>query len=98
MTELVVNGVEFVVIPKQEYLSLKLQARGVDAVAYASDSIASGLRKAREAAGLTQAELAKRMKRSQALISSAESGAKDVGMRYVKSVLAACGLPDDWKP
>jgi transcriptional regulator with XRE-family HTH domain len=51
----------------------------------------------REAAGLTQVELSKRLKKSQAFVSGAESGASRVGERYVIAVLKACGLPEDWK-
>jgi len=50
-----------------------------------------------EAAGLTQVELSKRLKKSQAFVSGAESGASRVGERYVLAVLKACGLPEDWK-
>ena len=101
MTELIVKGEEFVVIPKAEYLRMKREigeeAEGDD-IEFMEKAIGQSLRKAREFAGLTQAELAKRLKRSQALVSSAENGNKDIGIRYVKSVLTACGLPEDWKP
>ncbi|MBP7756067.1 MAG: helix-turn-helix transcriptional regulator [Acidobacteria bacterium] len=42
-------------------------------------------------AGLTQAELGRRLRRSQAMVSAAENGAMRVGERYVKAVLRACG-------
>jgi transcriptional regulator with XRE-family HTH domain len=60
--------------------------------------IARDLRAARVQAGLSQVELAKRMRRSQTLISLAEAGRVSVGERYVLAVLKACGLPPDWKP
>lgn len=103
MTELEVRGETFVVIPKREYLRLKA-ASGEDigdegdAFAFMNLAIGENIRKARVAAGITQAELAKRLNRSQALVSSAENGTKEVGARYVKAVLKACGLPEDWTP
>jgi transcriptional regulator with XRE-family HTH domain len=69
----------------------------VDAVEFARTSIANDLRAMREAAGLTQVELAKKLKKSQAFVSGAESGSSRVGERYVLAVMAACGLPEDWK-
>jgi len=92
------QGEEFVVIPKLEYDRLRgIPDGSVDAVEFARNSIANDLRAMREAAGLTQVELAKRLKKSQAFVSGAESGASRVGERYVLAVLKACGLPDDWK-
>jgi hypothetical protein len=40
--------------------------------------------------------LAKRLAKSQAFVSMAESGRAVVGDRYVHAVLAACGLPPTW--
>jgi ribosome-binding protein aMBF1 (putative translation factor) len=100
-TELIVKGETFVVIPKTEYLRLRHVAGeddGVDAIEFTRMSIASDLRAAREKAGLTQAQLAKKMGKSQTLISSAESGTKSVGARYVAAALEACGLPKNWSP
>lgn len=92
-----IHGEEFVVIPRSEYNHLCGVPDGsVEAVPYAMHSIGAGLRQARDAAGLTQAELARRMKRSQSFVSEAESGASRVGERYVKAVLKACGLPETW--
>ncbi len=68
----------------------------VNAHALVRDSIAQDLRKAREHAGLTQNELAERLGKSQTMVSQAESGSARVSERYVRSVLAACGLPEDW--
>ena len=93
-----IHGEEFVVIPKLEYDRLRgIPDGSLDAVEFARNSIANDLRAMREAAGLTQVELAKRLKKSQAFVSGAESGASRVGERYVQAVLKACGLPDDWK-
>ena len=94
-----VRGVEFVVIPKADYLRLqggKLPAGSVDAHEFVRQSIAADLRAAREAAGLTQAQLAEHMGKSQTMVSQAESGAMRVSERYVRAVLKACDLPMDW--
>jgi ribosome-binding protein aMBF1 (putative translation factor) len=96
---LTVRGVEYVVIPKAEYLRMKgaTALRTVDAHEAIRGSIGEGLRAAREEAGLTQAELAERMGKSQTMVSQAESGTARVSERYVRAVLDACGLPEDWK-
>jgi len=70
----------------------------VNAVTFGMESLGRSLRLAREEAGLTQAELAKRLRRSQAMVSSAETGTVRIGQRYVAAVLRACKLPEDWKP
>jgi len=69
----------------------------VDAIAFGRTSLGATLRQAREAVGMTQAELAKRMGKSQTMVSHAELGSISVGERYVKAVLRACGLPANWK-
>jgi DNA-binding XRE family transcriptional regulator len=93
-----IHGEAFVLIPKSEYDHLRgIPDGSAEAVPYARASIGASLRKAREAAGLTQVELARRLKRSQSFVSEAESGSSRVGERYVKAVLAACGLPGDWR-
>lgn len=91
---------EYVILPKTDYLKLRdsagLPSGSVDAVPYARASIGSTLRAARELAGLTQAALAKSMRKSQSMVSGAESGGISVSSRYVAAVLKACGLPTDW--
>ena len=58
-----IHGEEFVVIPKRDYDRLRgIPDGSVDAVEFARTSIANDLRAMREAAGLTQVELAKRLK------------------------------------
>lgn len=69
----------------------------VDAIAYARRIIARDLRAARVQAGLTQAQLARKLRRTQAVVSQAETGHASVGERYVLAVLKACGLPPDWR-
>jgi DNA-binding XRE family transcriptional regulator len=46
----------------------------------------------RRVAGLTQWQLAKRLGRSQTVVSQAEWGATRIGHRYVRAVMVACGL------
>jgi hypothetical protein len=91
---------EYVILPKGEYLRLRdiagVPAGSVDAVEYARASIGATLRAAREHAGLTQSELAKALKKSQPMISGAESGSISVSARYVAAVLKVCRLPEDW--
>lgn len=67
-----------------------------DGVAWAHAEIARTLVRTREKAGLSQDELAERLKKSQALVSRAESGEVRVGEQYMAAVLKACGLPADW--
>jgi hypothetical protein len=93
-----IHGEEFVVIPRSEYDCLwGIPEGSVEAVPYAMKSIGASLRKARENAGLTRAELARRMNRSQSFVSEAEGGVSRVGERYVQAVLKACGLPEAWQ-
>lgn len=91
---------EYVVLPRAEYLRLQrlagVPAGSVDAIEYARASIGRTLKDARQHAGLTQAELAKALKKSQPMVSGAESGSISVSSRYVAAVLKACGLPEDW--
>jgi ribosome-binding protein aMBF1 (putative translation factor) len=95
---LTIRGVEYVVIPKSEYLRVQDSAREgtVDAHAFVRESIAGDLRAAREHAKLTQENLAKRMGKSQTLVSQAEAGIARISERYVRAVLKACRLPADW--
>jgi hypothetical protein len=91
---------EYVLIPKEEYEALirPRKTGAVEAIAYGRTSLARDLLAARKAAALTQAELAKRLRISQSLVSQAEQGKVKVGERYVASVLKACRLPSNWAP
>jgi ribosome-binding protein aMBF1 (putative translation factor) len=96
---LTIRGVEYVVIPKVEYLRVHDRALAdgaVDAHPFVRNSIAEDLRAARKHAKLTQADLAKKMGKSQTLVSQAEAGIARVSERYVRAVLKACRLPADW--
>jgi addiction module HigA family antidote len=68
-----------------------------DAVGFARKAIGNDLREARKRAGLTHAELARKLRKSRAMVAAAESGQTSVGESYVRAVLKACGLPADWK-
>jgi len=97
----VLDQKEYVILPKTEFLKLKsgykIDLKGaVDALEYGLSSLGRDLRKARLKAGLTQVQLARRLKKSQAMVSSAEAGRVRVGSRYVERVLVACGLPKNW--
>jgi transcriptional regulator with XRE-family HTH domain len=78
---LTVGDAKYEVLPRSE-----VSARGV----------AGWLRDARREAGLTQVALAKRLGRSQTLVSLAENGRALVGDRYLQAVVAACQLPAGW--
>lgn len=101
--DMTIDGQRYVALPEVEYLKLVPDAKKredgtVDALAFIQDAIAADLRAAREHAGLTQAELAKKMGKSQPMIARAEAGQTRVGEKYLHAVLTACGLPKDWKP
>ena len=53
---------------------------------------------ARRAAKLSQAQLARRVGRSQTFVGRVERGVIACGEAYVLAVLQACGLPADWRP
>ncbi len=93
------DGEEFVLVPRAEYLSMTGVLPGtVEAAPFMRSLIAKNLRVAREAAGFTQDQLALKLKKSQPLVSGAETGTVSVGEAYIASVLKACGLPKDWTP
>ncbi len=75
-----------------------LEGRPAPAADARAKALAPRLRAARRQAGLTQAQLAERMGRSQALVSLAERGGLRIGTPYLHAVLDACGLPRDWQP
>jgi hypothetical protein len=95
-----IDNEDYVAIPRADYLRLLGDPEldgAVEAVAFARKAIGEDLRVARETAGLTQAELAKKLGKTQPMVSGAESGTIRVGERYVAAVLKACGLPKTWK-
>jgi transcriptional regulator with XRE-family HTH domain len=96
-----IGGVDFVLVPVAEYLRLGGDASrlaSTRSLAKGAASVAKRLYDARRHAGLTQAQLAKRLGKSQPMVSQAESGAARVSERYVRTVLDACRLPSTWRP
>jgi transcriptional regulator with XRE-family HTH domain len=88
-----IAGVDFLLVPATR------RTGSADANGTMSRGTAAAKRRlweARQAARLTQAQLAKRLGRSQAMVSQAESGTSRVSERYVSKVLDACGLQQDW--
>jgi ribosome-binding protein aMBF1 (putative translation factor) len=110
-SEFEVRGVRFVVVPKDELQKLLREvaepnprdkemidfAKLIDPAEVLPGIIGNELRAARETAGLTQAQLAKKLNRSQGFVCGAERGSTKVSVRYVEKVLKVCGLPSDWK-
>jgi hypothetical protein len=93
-----IGHTEYVVMPRAEYLRMGGIPEGsVDAAEFTGAAIAADLRAAREAAGLSQPELAKKLRKSTSMVSGVEAGRVRVGERYVAAVLKACRLPKDWK-
>ena len=94
-----IDGKEYVVLPKAEYQRLTGGDAGdelIDAKAFTRSAIASSLRKAREHAGLSQTELAKKLRVSQPMVSAVEAGRTQVSEKYALRVLKACKLPPKW--
>jgi ribosome-binding protein aMBF1 (putative translation factor) len=89
------NGKKYMAIPLAEYKRLA-KVRNVDAQEATRNLIAESLKAAREAGGLTQAQLAAKLKKSQTMIAQSESGVMHVSETYVAKVLKACGLPKTW--
>lgn len=69
-----------------------------DALPYVRALIADGLRTAREQAGLSQMDLARKLKKARTKISAVEAGEVVASERYFLGALRVCGLPFDWKP
>jgi ribosome-binding protein aMBF1 (putative translation factor) len=94
---LTIEGAEYVVLPKAEYLRLLHGEPRNEALEYGLLSLGRDLKAARAHAGMTQAELAKKLKKSQATVSGSESGTIRISEKYIAKVLKVCGLPADWK-
>jgi ribosome-binding protein aMBF1 (putative translation factor) len=94
-----VDGHEYVALPKADYARLIRSAppETVDALEYVLGALGRNLKAARKSAGLTQAQLAKKLGKAQATVSGSENGKTQVSDKYVAKVLKVCGLPADWK-
>jgi ribosome-binding protein aMBF1 (putative translation factor) len=94
---LTINGAKYVAVPEAEYDRLRSGAgEKPDGADWARAALGRTLQRARKEAGLSQEQLASKLRKSQTLVSRAESGELSVSERYVASVLKACGLPKDW--
>jgi ribosome-binding protein aMBF1 (putative translation factor) len=80
----VVAGEEWIAVRKGDF------ARLVDEPTPKEAALGKRLRAARLASGLTQADIARRMRRTQATVSRIESGRVRPSRRYVERVLALC--------
>jgi transcriptional regulator with XRE-family HTH domain len=88
-----VGGVDFVLVPAARRVGrVELGTRSASGV----NATTRRLWEARQQARLTQAQLAKRLGCSQAMVSQAESGRDRVSERYVNKVLEACQLQAGW--
>jgi DNA-binding XRE family transcriptional regulator len=87
---LTINGREYVAVPREEF-ERNNPAGHVDAIAFGRASVGADLKSVRVAAGLTQAQLAKIMGKSQPMIAQAESGLMRVSPKYFDAVVEACG-------
>jgi len=96
---LIIDGDDYVALPKADYLRLVGDAgeETLDALEFTLASLGHDLRVAREYAGLTQAELAKKLKKAQTTVSQSEAGKIRVGEAYVAKLLRVCGLPENWR-
>ena len=97
MNELSLNGEEYVVLPKAEFLRLTGKAPRNEALEFVLAALGQDLKAARVHAGLTQEQLAKKLKKAQTTVSQSEAGLIRVSEAYVKSVMKACKLPTTWK-
>jgi ribosome-binding protein aMBF1 (putative translation factor) len=86
-------------LPKVDYERLvrSVTPETVDALEYVLGALGRNLKAARESAGLTQAQLAKKLGKAQTTVSGSENGKTQVSDKYVAKVLKVCGPPHDWK-
>jgi ribosome-binding protein aMBF1 (putative translation factor) len=94
-----IAGTEYAVLPKVDYLRLVQDSPAAplkDAREAVRAVLGTRLREARKQAGLSQSELARRMKVSQPMVAAVESGRARIGADYTKRLLKACGLPANW--
>lgn len=94
---LLIDGAEYVAIPRADYLRLTGEQPTNEALDFGLASLGHELRAAREHAGLSQAQLAKRLRKAQTTVSQSEAGKIRVSEAYVKKLLKVCGLPADWQ-
>jgi ribosome-binding protein aMBF1 (putative translation factor) len=95
--QLTIEGLEYVAIPRADYLRLVDSDEPVEAVPFTLGALGRNLKAAREHAGFSQAQLAKKLGKAQTTVSGSENGKVQVSEKYVAKVLKVCGLPEDWK-
>ena len=87
---LMIEGNQFAVIPWGEYQRLVGESRA-RAAHPPLERLRRAVRTARSKAGLTQAQLAKRLRTTQATVSRAEAGRTKVSDAYLRDVMRVCG-------
>lgn len=95
---LTVAGRQYITLPAATYDALCSKAPTTDAIVFARLTVARDLRLARKEGNLTQRALAKAIGKTLKTVCKAELGRATVSAQYVRKVLAACGLPPDWRP
>lgn len=95
---LTVAGRRYVALPVATYDSLCSKEPTTDAIVFARLNVARNLRLARKHGRLSQRALAKAIGKTLKTVCKAELGRSRVSEPYVRKVLAACGLPPDWRP
>lgn len=90
LTSISIEGRAYWLVPVEEADPAKEYPGSVDALPFMDKMIAKSLREARAKAGLTQAELAAKLGKSQSLVARAESGDMVVGEKYMDLVLKVC--------
>ena len=98
--QLIIDGEEFIVIRKADYEALaggNSNKKTAPALPFVLGALGRNLKAARDHAGLTQEELAKKLGKAQTTVSGSESGKIRVSEKYVAKVLKVCGLPLDWR-
>lgn len=91
--EMKIKGKTFCLVPKEDYLATMhaLEGAAVNAREFIEGSIAADLKGRREAAGLTQVEVARKAKMRQEVLSRIESGHGNPTVRTIKKILKAIG-------
>lgn len=90
--EVRIKNKTFCLVPKEEFLLMRhLEEGAVDAVQFANQSIGRSLKAKREAAGLTQSDVAKSARMRPEMISRIESGRGNPTVATVKRILRALG-------
>jgi len=81
---------EYIVVPRAEYARLTKQSDVPDDVRARRVALGRKLRAARGKAGLTQADLARRLRKTQATVSRIERGMIAISAAFAAKVLKAC--------